>query len=141
MRFVVLDLQTGFVAVVVDIDTAVYQHLVASGNPKANALRQLITDPLPTPGINQRVIAGPIVVEPTRARETWVVVDKTQEEIAAEQEAASRVAEYQALRTLIDALRNGTGTAGERMTRVERVCVRLLLDALVTAAARASRLT
>lgn len=140
MRFVVIDLRTGFVALVVDIDAAIYQHLVASGNPKAAALRQLVSDPVPTPGANQRVIAGPIVVEPTRARETWVVVDKTAEEIAAEQEAASRAAEYQAPRTLIDALRNGAGTAGERMTRVERVCVRLLLDALAAAVARSSRL-
>lgn len=139
MRFVVIDLLTGFVTAVVDIDVVVYQHLVASRNPKVAALRELFTDPRPTPGQNQRVIVGPIVVELTRARETWVVIDKTQDEIAAEQEAANRADEYQALRGLIDALRNGVGTAGERMTRVERVSVRLLLDAVATLVTRASK--
>lgn len=131
MRFVLLDLQNGFVAAILNLEPGVYEHLVATQNPKAAALRPLVTDPKPTPGANQRVVPGPIVVEPTRARETWVIVAKTAEEIAAEQEAAAKAAEYLVLRSVVDALRNGTGTAAERMVRVERVCVRLLLDAFV----------
>jgi hypothetical protein len=129
MRFVLLDLLTGLVASVINLDASVYDRLVSTGNPKANALRPLVTDPQPTPGPTQRVVKGPIVVEPTQARETWVIAQKTAEEIAAEQEAAARAAEYQHLRTIVDALRNGTGTAAERLVRVERVSVRLLLDA------------
>lgn len=131
MRFVLLDLLTGLVASVINIDVGVYERLVSTGNQKANALRPLVTDPQPTPGQTQRVVKGPIVVEPTQARETWVITQKTAEEIAAEQEAAARSTEYQHLRTIVDSLRNGTGTAAERLVRVERVSVRLLLDAFV----------
>jgi hypothetical protein len=137
MRFVLLDLLTGLVASVINLDAGVYERLVSTGNPKAQALRPLVTDARPTPGPTERVVNGPILVEPTQARETWVIVQKTSEELLAEQEAAERVAEYQSLRTVVQALRSGSGTAAERLTRVERVSVRLLLDALVSSAAAA----
>ena len=129
MRFALLDLLTGQVSSVVNIDAGVYERLVSTGNPKALALRPLVTDTQPTPGPTERVVKGPFVVEATRARETWVIVQKTAEELAAEQEAAARATEYQNLRAVVEALRNGTGTAAERLARVERVSVRLLMDA------------
>lgn len=56
----------------------------------------------------------------------WVEVAKTAEEIAEFQKKQELESERVLLKTVISALKNGTGTSAERMARVERVCAFLL---------------
>jgi len=120
--------ETGSLLDLVDITPEQYAAL--AGNPKQSRLRLLVTDAQPTPSATQYVAPGPVVIEPTQARRTWVLVAKSAAQIDAETLAAERVTDMVQLALVVTALRDGTGTAGERLTRVERVCVRLLRDAL-----------
>ena len=69
-----------------------------------------------------------MVVEGSTARRTWVLVAKSTEQLAAEQFNAQREADLEQIRLIYAALKAGTGTAAERLTRCERVLARLLRD-------------
>jgi hypothetical protein len=56
----------------------------------------------------------------------WVEVLKTQEELDEFAKQEELRSEETQMRLIITALKNGVGTAGERITRVERVCAYLL---------------
>jgi hypothetical protein len=110
---------------VLDLDPA----LVASLAPnKRDTLRTYSVDPKPTPTATQVVVPGPIVVDATSARRTWQLANKSAEQLAEEQFTAQQTADYEQIRAIYVALKNGTGTAAERLTRCERVLARLLKD-------------
>ena len=111
------------------VDLTAQQYAALNGNPKQAFIRPLVIDAQPTPTSAQIVVRGPYVVEAARVRQTWLLQDKTAGQIAAEAAAADRATELQQLRLAIAALQAGTGTAAERLVRLERVCVRLLKDA------------
>ena len=69
----------------------------------------------------QRLQATPAVVDVDANTHTrgWVVVDRSAEELAAD-------AERDQIKSVFVALRDGTGTAGERLRRAERVAAHLL---------------
>lgn len=62
---------------------------------------------------------------------TWVTSAKTAEELAAFAEQQEQEAERAQIRSVIGDLKAGTGTAAQRMTRLERVCVFLLRNAFI----------
>lgn len=107
------------------------QYHAFDGNPKQQLLRPFITDAQPVPLSTQTVQPGPIVVELTQVRQTWILVDKTAAELAAETEAAERIADVTQIMTVLTNLKNGTGTSAERLARLERVVFRLAKDALI----------
>lgn len=95
---------------------------------KRDTLRVYSIDPQPTPPSTQYVVAGPVVVDATTARKTWLLVDKSPEQLEAEAFAASQAASLEQARQVYTALKNGTGTATERLVRVERVCAHYLRE-------------
>ena len=99
-------------------------------NGKADGLRVYVLDTRPTPTATQAVEEGPVVVGPVEAHRTWTLRDKTAAELAADQAATDRAADLDQIRTVLTALKNGTGTAAERLTRLERVVFRLAKDML-----------
>ena len=109
----------------VDLDPAFVAALIAAGNPKADSIRAYVIDAQPVPSAAQRVVDGGYVIEPTQVRKTWALAAKSAAELDAETDAA----ELEQLKTIAAALQAGTGTAGERLVRVERVCVWLLKQA------------
>ena len=106
------------------------QYAALDGNPKQALVRPLVTDAQPVPTSAQLLRAGPYVVEPNQVRKTWVLVDKSAEEIAAEAEQAARTVDLAQIRSVITAMRDGTGTSAVRIARLEAVVVRLAKDAL-----------
>lgn len=64
---------------IIDIAQATYDAL--AGNPKQALLRPLTIDVQPVPLATQVVDPGPIVIEPTQARQTWALRLKTLAEI------------------------------------------------------------
>ena len=60
----------------------------------------------------------------------YVVVTKTAEEQAAYTQGEADETERRQLKTVYQALKDGTGTTAVRLQRVERVCARLLRDAV-----------
>jgi len=109
----------------VDLDPAFVATLIAAGNPKADSIRAYVIDAQPVPSAAQRIVDAGYVIEPARVRQTWALVAKSSEELDSETDAA----ELAQLKIIAAALQAGTGTAGERMVRVERVCVWLLKQA------------
>lgn len=95
---------------------------------KHAVLRPYRVDPEPTPSSTQYVVRGPVVVTETEARLTWALIEKTAQQLADEAFSAERAADLQLLRTAYLGLKNSTGTNAERITRCERVLVRLLKD-------------
>jgi len=101
------------------------QYAALQGNGKASWLRLWVEDAKPTPGPTQAVSAGHITITQTEARQTWVLRDKTERELAAEQNAADRPTLVQliaAITTDIDAYNANpdvSGTAVERLTKLE----------------------
>lgn len=110
---------------VLDLDPAFVAQLSPS---KRDTLRLYFVDAQPVPTALQVVRIGPIQVGAIEARQTWLLVDKTPAQVQSEQFAAERAAELAQIRLAYNALKNGTGTAGERLTRCERVLARLLKD-------------
>lgn len=121
MKYARIDPLTQAVTII-EIEQATYEALVEAANPKAAYLRPLVIDPRPTPTASQVVNPGPIVIEPTQARQTWVLVSKSAEQLADE----TQQTELAQLKAMIATLQAGTGTAAERLVRVERVCAWLL---------------
>lgn len=102
---------------------------VASLAPsKRETLLAYSVDPKPTPASTQLVIEGPIVLTATTARRTWQVVEKTAEQLAADAFRATQGATLEQARLVYGALKAGTGTAAERLARVERVCAYYLRE-------------
>lgn len=66
-------------------------------------------------------LVAPVVTSGT-AVETWVVRDKTPDELAVDADAA----ELEQIKAAYLALKNGTGTSAERLARAERVLARVL---------------
>ena len=102
-----------------------YGALVAAGNPKASRHRLQVADPVPTVTATQVAEFGGYVVEADRVRQVWSVRDMSPAEIDRKADAD----ELALLQQAVAALKAGAGTAGERITRVERVCVWLLKQA------------
>jgi len=86
----------------------------------------LVIDAQPTPSGTQTVESGPITFTATQAHQTWLLVAKTQAVLDREADAA----ELEILRNVIAALQAGTGTAAERLQRLERTCVWLLKQSI-----------
>lgn len=104
------------------------EHYARLAPSKHAVLRPYSVDPEPTPSPTQYVTRGPVVVTETEARLTWVLSAKTAEQLALEAFTADRAADLQQLRTAYLGLKNGTGTNAERITRCERVLMRMLKD-------------
>lgn len=105
------------------------QYAALNGNPKQAFIRPMVIDAQPTPTAAQRVGRGPYVVEPNQVRQTWVLSEKTAEEIAAEVEQSERLADLAQIRTVLAAMKAGTGTTTVRLQRLEAVVFRLAKDA------------
>lgn len=112
---------------VIDVDPSVVSALSA---PKRATLRQYSVDAPPVPTAVQYVVEGPVVVDATTARQTWELRAKPADQIAVEQFLAQQQATLEQARALYSALKNGSGTASERLVRVERVCAHYLRDRL-----------
>jgi hypothetical protein len=85
MRFARLFPVTLLLKDVIQLTQQQYAALQVSNPTKAALLRPLVTDILPTITALQKIVAGPIVVEATQARETWLVVNKTASELEIEE--------------------------------------------------------
>lgn len=88
----------GAVDRIVELTAEEYAALVVNG--KAAYLRIWVVDPQPQFTDTQALFAGPIVITETEARQTWVVSNKTPEEIERDQANA----EVATLRQLIVSL-------------------------------------
>lgn len=122
---------------VVDIDPAAVASLV---DAKRQWVRPIVADAVPTVPTSQVVERGPLVIEPTQVRQTWVVRDKTQAEVDADSattERATLVAMVAAIQSDIDAGIAAVPTTvaqcaaaiqdlRQRMRRTERVLVWML---------------
>jgi hypothetical protein len=109
----------------VDITESFFLSLAAN---KRDLLRPYVVDPEPAPSSTEWVAPGPVVVTATEARKTWILVPKTEAEIAFDAYVADRNSDLTLIRQVYIALKNGTGTAAERLVRVERVCARFIKD-------------
>lgn len=113
-------------------DTALIDLSLVSFNALASSKRELLKvysiDAKPVPSSSQYVAAGPVVVQGEIARKTWSLVEKSAQQLAADQFSSVREAELAQIRLVYVALKNGTGTAAERLTRIERVLARVLKD-------------
>lgn len=110
---------------ILELDEVEVSRLAAS---KRSTLYPFSVDQKPTPSATQYVEHGPIVVGKDAARQTWVLVGKTPDMLKAEAFAAERDVDLAQVKSIFQALKAGTGTAGERLTRCERVLARLLKD-------------
>lgn len=108
---------------VLDLTPALVAGLAPS---KRDTLRLYSVDAMPAPGATQYVADGPVVIDATTARKTWLLVAKSAEQIAADNFAALQQSQLDLARQVYAALKNGTGTAVERLARVERVCAHYL---------------
>ena len=106
------------------------QYAALDGNPKQTFVRPLVTDAQPVPTNAQVLRAGPYVVESNQVRKTWVLVDKSADEIAAAAEQTARTADLAQIRNVLTAMRDGTGTTTVRIARLEAVVFRIAKDAL-----------
>jgi hypothetical protein len=113
------------------IDLTTDQYHALDGHPKQAMLRLYVIDAQPVPSGAQTVQDGPIVIEPTQARKTWALVDKSAATLAQEADAAARLAEITLIKTVLTDMKNGVGTAAERLARLERVVFRLAKDTLL----------
>lgn len=87
---------------------------------------QLTVPPVPGPG--QKLVERDPVITANAAVQVWEVVQKTREDLDAEAAAA----DLQAVKGILQDMRDGVGTAGERIMRVERVLFRVAKDVLLT---------
>jgi hypothetical protein len=66
------------------VDLTPEQYALMQANGKAALLRTYSVDAEPVPSASQRVDPGPYVSDATTTRKTWVLVNKTQEELDAD---------------------------------------------------------
>lgn len=107
------------------------EQYAALADSKKATLRLWIVDAKPTPSATQVLVDGGIVVGDTEAHQTWTLRDKTQAELDADAAAAARATDIEQIKAVLTALKNGTGTSAERLTRLERVVFRLAKDLLL----------
>ena len=103
-------------------DLSPEQFQALAPNKRAD-LRPYVIDAQPTPSATQYVESGPVNVTYTEARKTWLLLDKSAEQVERETEVAQAKA-------VLVALKNGTGTSAERLARIERVLFRVAKDLL-----------
>lgn len=106
----------------IEIDAPTFAKFQLNG--KASGLRLFSIDTRPVPTALQRVEVGPLAVDATTARQTWLVIDKTAPEITDDTARAQRVTDLQVMLA-------GTGTAAERLLRLERLVLRLAREVLL----------
>lgn len=95
-----------------------------------------IVDPPAQPAFNpatQKVVSttseqAGAVGFPIRLVYDWSVVALSQAELDAKAAESSAANERDQLKAVVSALRDGTGTTGERVARVEKACARLITD-------------
>lgn len=104
---------------VLELDPAFVAQLAPS---KRDTLRLYSVDPQPVPTATQYVATGPVVVDATTARKTWLLVEKAAEQLDGEAFLALQLAQLELARQVYTALKTGAGTSAERLARVERVC-------------------
>lgn len=114
---------------VIDLDPVLFDALASE---KRAAHRPYVEDPKPTVTASQKIVSGPVVITELAATKTWTVAPKTQAEIDDEAEALQRATDYAQAKAVYLDLRNGVGTAGERLARLEKVVARLLRDVLLS---------
>lgn len=73
-------IHAGAVAELLDLDPSAHAAWVAAGNPKAQAYRPVVSDPLPIYDPTIQVVEPSLVVEPSRVRRAWTVRPKTADE-------------------------------------------------------------
>lgn len=73
-------IDAGAVADLVDLDPAAHAAWVAAGNPKAQAYRPVVADPLPIHDPLIQVVESRLAIEAERVRRSWTVRPKTDEE-------------------------------------------------------------
>jgi len=100
-----------------EIDEALFQSWVTSGNPKADYFA-----PLPPEPAYDAATQKP----PVFATGEWSVPTKSAGELKAETDVIADRDEADLLRAAVVALKAGTGTEGERIARLERVAVYLI---------------
>lgn len=69
---------------IIELDDAWYQNLVAVGNPKAQIFRIVVEENVPIYDQATQFVVESFIVEPTQVRRTWVVQNKSAEQIAEE---------------------------------------------------------
>lgn len=97
------------------------QQYAEQGAWKQSFLRLWVVDPPPVPDPTQLVSNTGVAIGATEAHQTWGLRDRTQ----AERDADAAAADIDSIKTLLVVLRDGAGTAGERLARLERVVFRL----------------
>lgn len=80
----------------------------------------------PEPGPGNKVVEGSPSITADSAIQVWLEVPKEQVDLDAEADAADR----SAVKAVLQDMRSGVGTAGERISRVERVLFRIAREAL-----------
>lgn len=124
--FACISERDGTIAHVREYDDAL---IAAMAPAKRQWYRPVVVDPQPSVTATQTAERQPNialwVIEPTQVRVPWVVRDLTQPELDAQADAA----ELAVLQQVAAALKAGTGTAAERLVRLERVAVWLLKQA------------
>jgi len=118
MKYARLNPLDGTIAEYIDITQAQYDSL--AGNPKQAYLRLFVEVERPVPNATQTVQDGPVVLSATTATQSWLLVAKTAEQLAREADTTADANELAVLRTVYAALKAGTGTAAERLVRLER---------------------
>lgn len=106
---------------IVDIDPAVYSKWQADRNPKAARFAPLPAKPAYNPATQK---------PPVFQNGAWAVPSKSAEELAAEADAAAATEETRQIRLIVAALKAGTGTAAERLARLERAVAHLIKQSL-----------
>lgn len=102
---------------IASFDWSVIEKWRAEGDPRAEDYVQIPSAPEFNPATHNppKFVNGVFVPQP-----------KTADELAAIAAAAADAEETRQLKLVVAALKAGTGTAGERITRLERVCVHLI---------------
>lgn len=107
---------------IVSIDPVLYAKWVTDGNPKAQAFT-LLPDPPTYDSATQHA--------PVFENGSWVVRDKTVEELQAEAGKVQDAATLSQILNFVTALKNGEGTAGERLQRLEIAVAYLIKKTLL----------
>jgi hypothetical protein len=108
------------------------QYAALEVNGKALYLRAWSVDAQPTPGATQYVDRGPIVIDATTARQTWVLQEKTAAQLELEQTEADKpqVRAVLAAMQAYAANQDVSGTAVQRIERLELWVLRLVRVAI-----------
>jgi hypothetical protein len=108
------------------------QYAALEVNGKALYLRAWSIDAPPVPGPTQVVVAGPVVIDSTTARQTWVLQEKSAALIEYEQTETDKpqVRAMLAAMQAYAANQDVSGTAVQRIERLELWVLRLVRIAI-----------